>query len=138
LIHHFSLTRFLSRDMESATGIISVMKQAGLEPGAETYATLLIAHAKRGEIEKIREILAECDKAEIHLIDKDHLDIVFALATNGHADQVDEILARTRKSAGFNQDAVNVILRLVHRYIKYNKALNDDLPSTSHQVAETR
>lgn len=101
------------RDMESATGILTVMKQAGLEPSSDTYTTLLVGHTKAGDMDKIKQILAECDKNDIYLLDKDHMDIVFALATNGHANEVDAILARTRRSAGFNQDAVSLILRCV-------------------------
>ncbi len=43
--------------MESAEGIIAVMKQAGLEPNDDTYATLMRGFAKKGDIENIKRIV---------------------------------------------------------------------------------
>uniref|UniRef100_W4VRN5 Putative bicoid mrna stability factor n=1 Tax=Corethrella appendiculata TaxID=1370023 RepID=W4VRN5_9DIPT len=102
-------------DMESASGILSVMKQAGLEPSADTYTTLLCGYARKGDIEEINKNLNICDKNEIYLLDKDMLEIIYSLATNGYPDSVDTLIERVRKSAGYNQDAVNVILRLINK-----------------------
>jgi hypothetical protein len=44
-------------DMESAEGIISVMKQAGLEPNDDTYVTLMCGYARKGDIENIKRIV---------------------------------------------------------------------------------
>ncbi|XP_050321595.1 leucine-rich PPR motif-containing protein, mitochondrial [Bactrocera neohumeralis] len=104
-----------ANDLESAKGILSVMKQANLEPSADTYSTLLCCYARHGDIDSILRTLDECEKAEVILLDKDLLDIVYALSVNGHSDKVDPVLARLRISTGFNQDAVNVILRLVNK-----------------------
>ncbi|XP_054742086.1 leucine-rich PPR motif-containing protein, mitochondrial [Anastrepha obliqua] len=104
-----------ANDLESAKGILSVMKQANLDPSADTYTTLLCCYARHGDVDSILRTLDECEKAEIFLLDKDLLDIVYVLSINGHADKVDVVLARLRISAGFNQDAVNVILRLVNK-----------------------
>uniref|UniRef100_A0A0A1WFA5 Leucine-rich PPR motif-containing protein, mitochondrial n=1 Tax=Zeugodacus cucurbitae TaxID=28588 RepID=A0A0A1WFA5_ZEUCU len=104
-----------ANDLESAKGILSVMKQANLEPSADTYSTLLCCYARHGDIDAILRTLDECEKAEIILLDKDLLDIVYALSVNGHADKVDPVLARLRISTGFNQDAVNIILRLINK-----------------------
>ncbi|XP_067623165.1 leucine-rich PPR motif-containing protein, mitochondrial isoform X2 [Eurosta solidaginis] len=104
-----------ANDLESAKGILSVMKQANLEPSADTYTTLMCCYARHGDIDAILSTLNECEKGEIFLLDKDLLDIVYALSINGHADKVDLILAKLRISTGFNQDAVNVILRLVNK-----------------------
>lgn len=101
--------------MESAKGILSVMKQAGIEPTADTYTTLLCSHARQGDLESILSILEECEKKEIFLLDKDLLDVVYALAINGHGDKVDAVLAKLRLGTGFNQDSVNVILRLINK-----------------------
>lgn len=91
------------------------MKQAGLEPSADTYTTLLCAFARHGDIEALNTTLAECEPKEIILLDKDLLDIVYTLTINGHGEQVDSVLAKLRISPGFNQDAVNNILRLVNK-----------------------
>ncbi|XP_022232197.2 LOW QUALITY PROTEIN: leucine-rich PPR motif-containing protein, mitochondrial [Drosophila obscura] len=104
-----------ANDLESAKGILAVMKQAGLEPSADTYTTLLCAFARHGDLAALQETLTECDQKEIILQDKDLLDTVYALAVNGNGDKVDELLAKLHISPGFNQDAVNVILRLVNK-----------------------
>lgn len=100
--------------MESAKGIISVMQQAGLEPSADTYTTLLCGYARNGDIESIKSTFEECESKEIYLLDKDYLDIIFALSTNNHNNEVPVILAKIRKSVGYHQDAINLILRLIN------------------------
>ncbi|XP_017067892.2 leucine-rich PPR motif-containing protein, mitochondrial [Drosophila eugracilis] len=104
-----------ANDLESAKGILGVMKQAGLEPSADTYTTLICAFARHGDLTALKETLAECEQKEIILLDKDLLDVVYTLTVNGNGEQVDEILPKLRLSPGFNQDAVNVILRLVNK-----------------------
>lgn len=91
------------------------MKESGLEPSPDTYTALLCAYAKHGEINEIVTTLDKCEANEIYLLDRDLFDIIYQLATNGHEDSVDKIIPRLRKSAGYNQDAVNVILRLVNK-----------------------
>ncbi|XP_017783732.1 PREDICTED: leucine-rich PPR motif-containing protein, mitochondrial [Nicrophorus vespilloides] len=102
-------------DMESARGIITVMSQAGLEPSADTYTTLLCGFAKVGDMNTINELYAECETKEIYLLDKDFLDIIYTLSTNGHEQHVPEVLSKTRKAFGYSQDAINVILRLINK-----------------------
>ncbi|GLV39949.1 bicoid stability factor [Carabus blaptoides fortunei] len=101
-------------DMESAKGILSVMQQAGLEPSADTYTTLLCGFARKGDLDSINSTFEECDAKEVYLLDKDYLDIIFSLATNNHNHHVPAILAKVRKSVGYNQDAINLILRLIN------------------------
>lgn len=108
--------------MESARGILNVMQQAGLEPSADTYTTLLCGFARKGDIDSIKSTLEECDSKEIYLLDKDYLDIIFSLATNGHDQHVPFLLSKVRKSVGYNQDAINLILRLTN-YGQENTAL---------------
>lgn len=101
--------------MESAEGIISVMSQAGLEPSADTYTTLLCGYAQKGDIDKITSIFEECENKEIFLLDKDYFDIIYSLATNNHSEHVPFILSKVRKTVGYNQDAINLILRLINK-----------------------
>lgn len=98
-------------DIESAADIINIMKEKNIEPSAASYAALLCGYAKFGNIEKIREILSFCEKEEISLLDKDIMDIVFALTINGHTKHVDEIITKVKRSSGFNQDIVNLSFR---------------------------
>ncbi|EFA01919.1 leucine-rich PPR motif-containing protein, mitochondrial [Tribolium castaneum] len=106
-------------DMDSAQGILGVMTQAGLEPSADTYTTLLCGFGKKGDIDAINKLFEECESKEIYLLDKDYLDIVYALATNGHSEHIPQILSKVRRAIGYNQDAINLILRLI------NKGLED-------------
>lgn len=77
--------------MESAQGILNVMKESNLEPTSDTYTLLSTGYAKKGDITKIVEILDICDGKEIYLSDKEYLDIIYALATNGHGNQIDQV-----------------------------------------------
>lgn len=104
-----------ANDMESAKGILAVMKQAGLHPSADTYSTLLSCYARYGDIDAITSTIEDCEKQEIFLLDRDLLDAVYNLAINGHSDKIDTLLGKMRLSAGFNQDAVSTILRLVNK-----------------------
>ncbi|KAF2894634.1 hypothetical protein ILUMI_11532 [Ignelater luminosus] len=104
-----------SGDMESAHGILSVMAQAGLEPSADTYTTLLCGYSKKGDINMINKLLEECETKEVYLLDKDYLDIAYALAINGYTEHVPVILSKVRKAFGYNQDAINVIYRLINK-----------------------
>ncbi|XP_071440491.1 leucine-rich PPR motif-containing protein, mitochondrial [Hetaerina americana] len=101
-------------DMESAKGMLVVMEQAGLPPSAETYATLLCGFAKLGDVESIRNILKECDAKQIDIIDRDYMDVLYVAVKNGHPEMADEILGRMRRVAGYNQDAVNLILKMIN------------------------
>lgn len=91
------------------------MKQSGLEPTPDTYTALLCAYAKHGKFEEILSTLDKCETSEIYLLDKDLFDIIYVLSTNGQSDKVEEIIPRLRKTSGYNQDAVNLILRLVNK-----------------------
>lgn len=102
-------------DIESAVGILSVMTQAGLEPSADTFTTLLCGFARKGDVASISKYIAQCEEKEVFLLDKDFLEVVYALAVNGHGDKIDVVLDYLKKAFGYNQDAVNVILRLINR-----------------------
>lgn len=43
--------------MESAEGMIAVMKQAGLEPNDDTYVTLMCGYARKGDLASISRIV---------------------------------------------------------------------------------
>ncbi|KRT80285.1 hypothetical protein AMK59_7357 [Oryctes borbonicus] len=102
-------------DMDSAQGILTVMAQAGLEPSADTYTTLLCGYAKKGDIETINKLLNECEEKEVYLLDKDYLDVIYALTINDHSQHVPVVLNKTRKAIGYNQDAINLVLRLINK-----------------------
>lgn len=45
------------RDMKSAENILSVMRMAGVEPGADTYLSLLNVYAEKGDVDSIKKVL---------------------------------------------------------------------------------
>lgn len=45
------------RDMKSAENILSVMRMAGVEPGPDTYLSLLNAYAEKGDADSIKKVL---------------------------------------------------------------------------------
>lgn len=100
-------------DMESAEGILSVMQQAGLEPSNETYTTLMCGYARKGDISGINKVIETCVKKDVFVTDRDLLEIVYTLAVNNKPELVDSVLGKVRKMAGYNQDAANIILRLI-------------------------
>jgi len=76
--------------MESARGILAVMKQAGLEPSAETFTSLLCGHAKQGDIEAIRAVLIECEAQNVEILDRDLMEIIYSLAKAKHLEHIPE------------------------------------------------
>ncbi|XP_046663797.1 leucine-rich PPR motif-containing protein, mitochondrial isoform X1 [Homalodisca vitripennis] len=103
----------LADDMESAEGMLTVMSQANLEPSSETYATLLCGYARRGDEAAIDRLITDCKVKDVLLSDRDYLEVVYTAAISGHEELVDKILKNIRNMTGYNQDAANVLLRLV-------------------------
>jgi leucine-rich PPR motif-containing protein len=96
--------------MESARGILGVMKQAGLEPGPDTYTALLVGHANQGDMEAIRAILAECETRQVDLMDHDLLSVIHALAVADHVDHIQEVgtsITRNGKGWGIKREMGN-------------------------------
>jgi len=46
-------------------------------------------------------------------MDRDFLEVVFTLASQGHESLIDQVVPLLKKSMGFNHDNANLILRLV-------------------------
>ncbi|XP_077093418.1 leucine-rich PPR motif-containing protein, mitochondrial [Siphateles boraxobius] len=100
-------------DMDSAEGILSVMKGAGIEPGPDTYLSLLNVYAEKGDIAKIKQTLETMENADIHLMDRDLMQVVFSLTKAGHQQYVPEIVERMRHERGYVPDAMNLCLSLI-------------------------
>ncbi|XP_075902405.1 leucine-rich PPR motif-containing protein, mitochondrial [Nelusetta ayraudi] len=99
-------------DIESAQNILSVMKGAGIEPGPDTYVSLLIAFAERGDLDGLKKTLEATESADCSLMDRDIMQVVFALAKAGHHQHVPEISERLRHERGYVPDAMNLCLSL--------------------------
>lgn len=106
---------FQADDVESAVGILSVMKQANIVPSAETYTVLMCGYAKGGDIGSIKELLAQCEAQDLVISNKDILEVMYTLAVNNHTDLIDQLAENINHVPGYNQDAKNVILRLIVR-----------------------
>lgn len=102
-------------DMEGARSVLGVMASAGLSPGPRTYALLMGGSAARGDVDQVRAIIQECKDKEIYLSDKDLLEVVEECALGGHEEHMDYLLGQMQRSAGYNQEAINLILRLTAR-----------------------
>uniref|UniRef100_A0A9J8B950 Leucine rich pentatricopeptide repeat containing n=1 Tax=Cyprinus carpio carpio TaxID=630221 RepID=A0A9J8B950_CYPCA len=100
-------------DMDSAEGIFSVMKGAGIEPGPDTYLSLLSSYAEKGDIAKIKQTLETVENADIHLMDRDLMQVVFSLTKAGHQQYVPEIVEHMRHERGYVPDAMNLCLSLI-------------------------
>lgn len=48
---------FSFRDVKSAENILSVMRVAGVEPGPDTYLSLLNVYAEKGDVDSIKKVL---------------------------------------------------------------------------------
>lgn len=48
---------FSFRDLKSAENILSVMRTAGIEPGPDTYLSLLNVYAEKGDVDSIKKVL---------------------------------------------------------------------------------
>lgn len=57
--------------------------------------------------------LQECGEGDVILIDKDFMSVIYTLVANGHEHLVDSVIPLLTKRTGFNQDATNLVLRLV-------------------------
>lgn len=42
--------------MDSSKNILSVMRGAGIEPGPDTYVSLLTSYAEKGDMDSIKEV----------------------------------------------------------------------------------
>uniref|UniRef100_A0A8D8WCH4 Leucine-rich PPR motif-containing protein, mitochondrial n=1 Tax=Cacopsylla melanoneura TaxID=428564 RepID=A0A8D8WCH4_9HEMI len=101
-----------AKDMQSAEAILGTMSAAGLEPSAQTYTTLMCGYAKHGDMESLRRIMVQCEGG---LVNGDYLDVVNALAVNGHEQYVDEIIGKIQPGVGYSADAANHIYQLVNK-----------------------
>ena len=52
----FIFHELMYRDMENAENILTVMKEAGIEPGPDTYLALLNAYAEKGDIDHVKQV----------------------------------------------------------------------------------
>lgn len=67
------------------------MSEAGIEPSSRTYVAILCVHAKKGDIDAIRNVLGECKQKDIPFSDKEVLEVIYTLAINEHHDFIDEV-----------------------------------------------
>lgn len=75
--------------MESAEGILSVMKQAGIHPTPETYTILVCGYINEGNLDKVNSILQECEEKEVIFIDKDYLEMIYHMSVKDL--EIDEV-----------------------------------------------
>ncbi|XP_042205243.1 leucine-rich PPR motif-containing protein, mitochondrial-like isoform X2 [Homarus americanus] len=103
-----------ANDMESAHKVLEVMKGSGLEPSSDSYKMLLVSYAEQGDIEGIKSALQECEASDIHLHDRDLMEVIQALAMKGHTQHVPQIIEKLQKVQGYQQDVMNLTYRLLN------------------------
>uniref|UniRef100_A0A667YB53 Leucine rich pentatricopeptide repeat containing n=1 Tax=Myripristis murdjan TaxID=586833 RepID=A0A667YB53_9TELE len=100
-------------DIESAKNILSVMRGAGIEPGPDTYVSLLSAYAEKGDMDSLKKTLETLESTDCSLMDRDIMQVIFALAKSGHQEHVPEMVERMRHEKGYVPDAMNLCLSLI-------------------------
>ncbi|CAL4063698.1 unnamed protein product, partial [Meganyctiphanes norvegica] len=103
-----------AQDLESARGMLDMMRDAGVEPNVESYTALLIAYAEAGDINSIKAIMSDDQDAKHFLHDRELMEVILALARKGHDQYISDILEIMQGDPSYNQDAKNLILRLVN------------------------
>jgi len=74
----------------------------------------MTCYAKQGDIQNVHRIVKECEEKEIFLIDRDFLNVIHSLAENNQHALIDEVIPYFKKHSGFNQEATNLIYRLIN------------------------
>lgn len=102
-------------DTDGAKAVLDTMANAGLKPSNRSYALLACGHAKKGDIDGIENIINTAKDQDNYLNDKDLLDIIEQLAVGGHGDKVEKLYPHLNKTAGYNQEVCNLILKLLNK-----------------------
>lgn len=102
-------------DTDGARAVLETMAAAGLQPSNRTYSLLASGFAKKGDIEGIKETIKQCTEKEIFLSDLDLMDVIESLAISGHSENIDEVIKHLQKGTGYNQDTLNLILKLINK-----------------------
>ncbi|XP_061915032.1 leucine-rich PPR motif-containing protein, mitochondrial isoform X2 [Entelurus aequoreus] len=102
-----------SGDLESAKNILSVMRGAGIDPGPDTYVSLMNGYAEKGDLDSLKKTLEEAESANISLVDRDLMQVIFTLAKAGHQQHVPEMMEHLRQERGYIPDAMNLCLSLI-------------------------
>ncbi|GBP92171.1 Leucine-rich PPR motif-containing protein, mitochondrial [Eumeta japonica] len=102
-------------DTDGARAVLDTMAGAGLQPSNKTYTLLACGFAKKGDVQGVESVIKTASEKDAILTDKDILDIIEAFTLSGHSDKTDYMFSYLQKQAGYNQEARNVILRLINK-----------------------
>lgn len=103
------------RDFESAESIPELMASSNIVPNRQTDRNLLINLARNGDIDTLlTKLQMHQSNMQNALYDQDMMHIVYELAVNGHASNVDALFKFFRYSNVFNNEAHNCVLRLIN------------------------
>lgn len=76
-------------DVKNAEDVLDSMKEAGINPSAETYTVLICGHIKQGNVEKVDSVLLSCEETDICFASKDYYEIIYCLTLfNRNVDKV--------------------------------------------------
>lgn len=132
-------------NMEGVDSVLKAMSSAGLNPTSHTYAIIMGGYAKKGDIENVQKILEDTANKEIYFSDKvssysniqaytlyamqiynkfvifmfimfqDLMEVIEELADGGHGEHVSVMLTQMQRSPGYNQEAINLIYKLINK-----------------------
>lgn len=95
--------------------MIPLMKSVGLLPSSRTYTKLMCIYAKNGHFDRIEKTIDRCRNEKVILGYKDILEVLYDATTNGHTNLVVPLLTISQSYDVSNQDAINIICRLVNK-----------------------
>lgn len=72
------------------------MEKNGISTTAKTYAIFLYDYAKKGELDRVKDIIDECKRKEIDVPDKIFLNVVYNFAVNGYPEYTDQVRNLTK------------------------------------------
>lgn len=102
------------RETEKAFQLLPTMKDLGFSVTNETYAALLRAHAKHGDVNAILSEIERLKTKRIYLKDRDILNLIYDLSVNGYGEKAACLMDLFVKNEGFVRAATNTVIRLVN------------------------
>ncbi|XP_057333797.1 leucine-rich PPR motif-containing protein, mitochondrial-like [Microplitis mediator] len=103
-----------ANDLESAVNTLKMIENAGISPSADTYTALMCAYAKRGDMDSINALFDKTTKAELTLLENHYLEIVYALAANGHVTQAEEFAGKLPNEVHSDTEISRLLIKLAN------------------------
>jgi len=100
-------------DQASVDSTLEIMSSSGLDLGSDTIRVMAIAHGKLGRWEKVQEVFAKAEEADVKLSDGDVFEIIQALCQGGLEAEAREILGKLPKKRGYFQELRSAVPQII-------------------------